>query len=567
MSHTPLPPPEAVPATTAAEQTVEVLAAAGVRRCYTVPGESFLELTDALERHPDMTLVSTRHENGAGFMAGAEARLTGRPAVAAATRGPGAANLAVGVHAAAQDSLPMVVFLGQVETAHLGREAFQEVDLTAFYSPITKWATTVTRADRLAEVTAQAVRVATTGRPGPVAIAVPGDLFGQRVTPLMVPPPPPAAPLPSIDARERDRIASWLASARRPVIIAGGGARDARDALVRTAERFGAGVYTSWRRQDVFPNDHPLYLGHLGLGCPAATLRALEEADAVLVAGSRLGDVTTQGYRLPAIGADGTSRVAQIDIDPAQVGSSMPVRFGVVADVARALGALADVEVEVTERAWSERHHDWERSTLSSPVPDSGAPGLLHPWQVVAAMRRVLPDDAIVTNDAGNFAAFLHRGWIYRHPRTQLASTSGAMGYAVPAAVAAKLVEPRRHVVAVAGDGGVLMTGQELETAARLGLALTVVVFQNGLYGTIAMHQARDLGRMAAVDISGPLDLASYARGLSARGVTATTVAELEKALVSAAEAEGPTLVDVRTDPDAISPSATLTGLLARHRG
>src|SRR5699024_8599302 len=300
MMEGPVPMPTTQPPTvTAAQAVTRVLADAGIRRCYTVPGESLLELTDAVEQHPDMTLVSTRHEHGAGFMAEADAKLTGTPAVAAVTRGPSAANLAVEVHTAHQDSTPMIVFLGQAETDRLGREAFQEVDLTAFYAPVTKWSTTVHRADRLAEVTAEAIRVATSGRPGPVAIAVPGDLFGEQVA---VPPKRTGhePPRPPLSERDRDRLATWLTRAVRPVIVAGGGAHGAREELVRVAEHFSSGVYSSWRRQDVFPNDHPLYLGHLGLGSAPSTLEALRESDAVLVVGSRLSETTTQGYRLPS---------------------------------------------------------------------------------------------------------------------------------------------------------------------------------------------------------------------------------------------------------------------------
>jgi acetolactate synthase-1/2/3 large subunit len=550
------------PTDTAAHAVVEVLASAGIRRCYTVPGESFLELADAVDQHPLMRLVSTRHENGAGFMAEAEAKLTGTPAVAAATRGPGASNLAVGVHTAMQDSTPMIVFLGQAETDRLGREAFQEVDLTAFYAPITKWATTVHRADRLAEVTARAVRVATTGRPGPVAIAVPGDLFGHRVGP-QDPPRPHVVPRPPLGGEARDRLATWLTRAVRPVIVAGGGARAAREDLVRVAERFGAGVYASWRRQDVFPNDHPLYLGHLGLGCPKPVLNALSEADAVLVVGCRMSETTTQGYRLPD---PARARVAQIDIDPGQVGATADLWFGAVADAREALRELAGAPVQAPYRDWSAARRRWVDSTVPPAHAADHAGRGMHPWAVVSAMRAALPEDALITNDAGNFATFLHRGWWFRHPSTQLAPTSGAMGYAVPAAVAAKIAAPDRTVVAVAGDGGALMTGQELETAVREGAAVTVVVFQNGLYGTIAMHQARELGRIAGTRISGPLDLAGYARSLGARGATAHTREELEKALAEAVGADLPTLVDVRTDPEVISPTATLSGLLGGDR-
>ncbi|GHD15346.1 thiamine pyrophosphate-dependent enzyme [Nocardiopsis kunsanensis] len=545
------------PACTAAHAVVQVLAGAGIRRCYSVPGESFLELADEIDQHGSMELVSTRHENGAGFMAEAEGKLTGVPAVAAATRGPGASNLAVGVHTAHQDSTPMIVFLGQAETDRLGREAFQEVDLTAFYAPITKWSTTVHRADRLAEVTAEAIRVATSGRPGPVAIAVPGDLFGEQV-----PAPPERSahgPVrPSLSEQERDRLATWLTRAVRPVIVAGGGARWAREELVRVAERFSAGVYSSWRRQDVFPNDHPLYLGHLGLGSAASTLEALREADAVLVVGSRLSETTTQGYRLPAPEA----RVAQIDADPRQVGAGTDLWFGAVADARAALSSLTGSNLPSSYRDWSAARRTWVDSTRPPrAVEQHTGPGL-HPWSVVEGMRRALPEETLLTNDAGNFAAFLHRGWWYRHPGTQLAPTSGAMGYAVPAAVAAKLARPERTVVAVAGDGGTTMTGQELETAVRVGAPITVVVFQNGLYGTIAMHQARELGRISGTRISGPLDLAGFARSLGARGATVDSSEGLDKALAEAVAAELPTLVDVRTDPDVISPSATLSELL-----
>ncbi len=348
------------------------------------------------------------------------------------------------------------------------------------------------------------------------------------------------------------------------MIIAGGGARGAREALVRVAERFHAGVYAAWRRQDVFPNDHPLYLGHLGLGCDDAVLAPLREVDAVLVVGSRLSEVTTQGYRFPAPTAQGVeSPVAQIDIDPGQIGVVTGVWLGVVAEARRALESLADAPVTAPYRDFAPAHAAWLK-TATPPAGIADHPGgLLHPWAVVEGMRRVLPDDSVICNDAGNFAAFLHRGWCYRHPRTQLAPTSGAMGYAVPAAVAAKLVEPHRTVVAVAGDGGTLMTGQELETAARLGLPIIVVVFQNGMYGTIAMHQARDLGRTAGISISGPLDLAGYARGLGARAATVSSPDELDKALTAALDADAPTLIDARTDPDIISPGATMSGLLA----
>ncbi len=502
----------------------EVVARAGVRRLYTVPGESFLEILDAAEAHPGLSLVSTRHESGAAFMAEADGKLTGTPAVAMATRGVGAANLAIGVHTARQDSTPMLVLLGHVETDFIGREAFQEVDLAAFYAPITKWSATVHRADRLAEFVARALRIATSGRPGPVMLALPADLLGERV-----PEDPsagvPAQPRPVPAPEEVRAVVRRIAAARSPVVIAGGGARGARDELVSFAEAFDCGVYAAWRRQDVFPNSHPHYLGHLALGTPPETLKALEEADLVVVIGSRLSEVTTQTYSLPRP----DQAVIQVDVDPAEVGATVPVERGIVSDAGAALAAFrAQAPSPSQARDWTGAHQAY---LDSSTLPQSRATGGgIDPSLVVAAMNEVLPDDAILTNDAGNFAAFLHRYRRYDRPGTQLAPTNGAMGYGVPAAVAAKLAAPDREVVAVAGDGGFLMTGQEIETAVRYGAGITVVVFRNGMHGTIAMHQARALGRTAGVEI-GDVDLASYARSLGAEGYTVRDPEDLAPAL------------------------------------
>ena len=529
----------------------EVMARAGVRRLYTVPGESFLEILDASEEHPDLSLISTRHESGASFMAEAEGKLTGRPAVAMATRGVGASNLAIGVHTARQDSTPMLVLLGHVETDYLGREAFQEVDLGAFYAPITKWSATVHRADRLAEFVAKGLRIATTGRPGPVMLALPADVLGETVQDdprAYVPPPPRSGPAPE-DVRA---IAERLAAARRPVVIAGGGAQSARESLISFAEAWGTGVYAAFRRQDVFPNEHPNYLGHLTLGTTPETLKALEKADLVLVVGCRLGEVTTQTYSLPR----GDQTMIQIDIDGNEVGATVPAYLGIVSDAGAALAALArQAPSSPLARDWADGH----RAYLdSSTIPPVRATGGIDPAQVVGAMREALPEDALLSNDAGNFSVFIHRYWRYNHPGTQLASTNGAMGYGVPAAVAAKLAASDRTVVACCGDGGFLMTGQEIETAVRYGAAITVVVFRNGLHGTIAMHQKRALGRTAGVEI-GEVDLADYARSLGAEGHTVRDAEELAPALEAALASDKVALLDVVTDPDIISPSTTLS--------
>ncbi|HET7271934.1 MAG TPA: thiamine pyrophosphate-dependent enzyme [Rubrobacter sp.] len=534
----------------------EVLARAGVRRLYTVPGESFLEILDAAEEHSDLDLISTRHESGASFMAEADGKLTGTPAVAMATRGVGASNLAIGVHTAKQDSTPMLVLLGQVETDFLGREAFQEVDLTAFYAPITKWAATVHRADRLAEFVARGLRIATSGRPGPVMLALPADVLGEQVSDesgATVPAPPRPEPA----SEEIRAVARRLAAAHRPVVIAGGGTRNAREALISFAEAFDIGVYASFRRQDVFPNEHPNYLGHLTLGTTPETLKALEKADLVFVVGCRLSEVTTQSYSLPRK----DQAVIQVDIDPGEVGATVPAEIGMVSDAGAALAALLyRAPIPPTARDWADAH----RAYLdSSTIPPDRASETIDPARVVGAMREALPADALLTNDAGNFSIFIHRYWRYNHPATQLASTNGAMGYGVPAAVAAKLAAPDRSVVACCGDGGFLMTGHEIETAVRYGAAITVVVFRNGMHGTIAMHQKRDIGRTAGIEI-GEVDLAGYARSLGADGYTVRDPDELVSTLEAATTSDTVALLDVVTDPDIISPSVRLSELAGR---
>lgn len=534
---------------------VQFLAEAGARRFYTVPGESFLPVLSAVDADPRLSLVSTRHESGAAFMAEADAKLTGVPAVVMATRGPGAANLAIGVHTAYQDSTPMVVLLGQVETEHLHKGAFQEVDLTAFLSPVAKWAVTAHRADRVVDLLARAWEYAVSGRPGPVVLALPSDLLeATTAEPVRRPAPSSAeetlAPAqPSAVAELSDR----LLAAEAPVIIAGSGARGAEDALRRVAENHGCGVYTGFRRQDVFPNDHPLYLGHLGLG-GGATVQSLREADLVVAVGSRLDEVTSQHYTLPGPG----TAVVQLDADPSPPGSGAVPELRLAANVPATLRALADRKTVAPRRDWAVARERLARSTAEPPLADEPAPGL-DPARVVTALGRALPPDTVVTNDAGNFAAFVQRYWPFTRPNTQLGPVNGAMGYAVPAGVAAALARPERDVLATVGDGGFLMTGAEVETAVRLGARLTVAVFRNGLYGTIAMHQARTYGQLAAVDI-GPVDVAAVARGLGAHAASVNTEAQLQSALSeAAARPAGVTVLDIRTAPDLIAPDKRLS--------
>jgi acetolactate synthase-1/2/3 large subunit len=534
---------------------VDVAVRNGITRFYTVPGESFLEVLEAAECHPSARLFSTRHESGAAFMAEADAKVRGVPAVAMGTRAVGAANLAIGVHTALHDSTPMIVLVGDVETDIRGRDAFQEIDLCSFFRPIAKWVATLDRADRAEELMQRAIRAATSGRPGPAVLILPSDLLGR-----------PAggghgAALPhpargELTPADRAEIRGRLERSEAPVVIAGGGCRDDRDALVSFAESWGAGVCTAFRRQDVFPNTHPLYLGHLGLAAPEYLLSAVRRSDLVIVAGSRLTEVTTQRYTVPQ------GNVVHIDIDPGVLAADPVADTVILSDAGLALRALrrdggpraarrADVHAEAVHAeylAWSDAGN-----------PDE--PELRSAREVVACMAAELPSDVVITNDAGNFAAFLHRFWRYETARSQVAPTSGAMGYAVPAAIGAKLAQPERPVVAVVGDGGMLMTGQELETAVRYGIDITVIVVSNGLYGTIAMHQAKRFGRLSGVDI-GPVDFAAYGRSLGAGGLTARSTAELRGVLRTALRASGSTVIHVPVDPDGIAPGAQLSDLL-----
>ena len=547
--------------TSVAKATIDLLAESGVRRFYTVPGESFLELMDEVERHPALMLVSTRHESGAAFMAEADAKLTGTPAVAMATRAVGAANLAIGVHTAHQDSTPMLVLLGQVETAHLGREAFQEVDLPRFYDEITNFAATVVRSDRAAETVARALRVSTGPRPGPAMVAFAADILAQSCDPAVGLPERFTRPMVSAD--DLPGIARLLKDSARAVAIVGEGARDCHATLTVLAERYGLGVYTAFRRQDAFPNSHPHYLGHLSLGTPPNVLAALHDADLVLVLGSRLDEVTTQGYTIPGPG----TTVVQVDECASTLGAVVPVHLAVQAlpeDVAVALVEYADAQGIPEGGDWSDAHDQYERFSDPSDSVVSRGDGL-HPAAVMAALRRHIPSTTIVTNDAGNFSVFAHRYWRFDHPRTQLGPVSGAMGYAVPAAVAACLAAPDRDVLALAGDGGFLMTGQELETAVRVGAQPLVVVFQNGSYATIAMHQVRSLGRTAGTAINA-VDIAGFSRSLGATALTVSEEGALDDAIASMVHEDGPRVLVVQTDPDVLTPTTTMSALLKDPR-
>ena len=535
----------------------EALRAAGVRYAFTVPGESFLGVLEALG-DVGIRVVATRHEGAAAFMAEAYGQLTGRPAACLGTRAVGAANLAIGIHTASQDSTPMFAIVGQVERAYRGREAFQEVDQTESFGRLAKWSAEPASVEELASALPEAVRQALGGRPGPVLLSLPEDLLDETVpgeTRLELSRPPTARPTEE-DVRAVLRL---LTNAERPLILAGAGVLRARTStdLTRFAELLRVPVVASWRRGDVISNENPLFLGMAGLGAPEVVRERIEAADALLVLGCRLSETTSFDYRVPAPG----SRWVHVDIDP-RVPPGLPAPELSIASDARAfLRASIDrlLNHAVLDAAWVDERQArneadraaWEAATVVDDDAWDG-PGV-HPGRTIATLRRVLPDDAIVTSDAGNFAGWLNRGFRFRKPGTFLGPTSGAMGYGLPAAIAAALVHRDRPAVALVGDGGLGMTLAELETAVRERARVIVIVFDNQRYGTIRMWQERRGSGQGVATELGPVDFAAIARACGARGALVERDDEFEPALRQALVAERPSVIQVALDQAWIS--------------
>lgn len=556
---------------TGAQALVRQLKTEGVRYAFTVPGESFLSVLDALydegEEGDAIRLVATRHEGGAAFMAEAVGKLDERPALCMATRGVGSANMAIALHTAYQDSTPLIALIGQVETPYRGREAFQEVELAPFYRHIVKWAIEVERTDRLPEIAHEAVRRAIGGRPGPVLIAVPTDVLDAECD--YAPEHFRAAaraPRPAPSGGDAARAVELLLDAERPLILAGGGVRraDAVSELLAFAEQVAVPVIAGFRRYDVFPNDHPLYLGSMGLGASPVVAERLCEADVLLALGTRFSEFTTATYEIPAP----HTRVIHIDIDPDVVGVNSDPVLGIVADAGEALRALQTAAAgrpdggRARRQEATRRDRDrFESATTPRAIPDR-AP--VDPTGVLSDLARLLPPETIVTGDAGNFWSWFGRYHRFRAPGRFLGPTSGAMGYAMPSAVGAALARPGVPVLAVAGDGGFLMTGQELETAVRCDLPVIALVFNNNSYGTIRMHQEREYpGRVSGTDL-GPVDFALFARSLGARGERVANNRDFAPALERALVAGGPALIEVVADPELLSVSATLSELRSK---
>lgn len=551
----------------AAALLVECLSVQGCERIFTVPGESFLAVLDALPDRPEIAVVTCRQEGGAAFMACADGAMqaahTGRPGVAFVTRGPGATNASIGVHVAQQDSQAMIVFVGDVPRAMQGREGFQEVDFPAFFAPISKWAARIDDPARIPEYIARAYATAMNGRPGPVVLALPEDMLVEQVPAALAPRPFVTRTAQAACPDAMQAVFDLIADAASPIAIIGGAGWNtkARAYFQQFAERIGLPVATAFRRQDAIAPDCPVYAGNLGYGPNPKLVERVRNADLIIAVGARLGEATTDGYTVPTLEHPGQLLV-HIHPDPEELGrvyrTDLALCCGV--DEFAECAALWDDDSVIGFDAGAEAHSEWLE--WATPAPSDAALDL---GACVAAMRAVLPADTIIANGAGNFAGWWHRYWRYAAYPGQLAPTCGAMGYGVPAAVAAALRYPNRTVVAVAGDGDFLMNGQELATAAQHGANLIVVVIDNGAYGTIRMHQEREYpGRVSATTLVNP-DFAMLGAAYGGWSAPAETTDQFIAALGEAQTRTGLRVIHVKTDLERIAASGvTISGLRAR---
>lgn len=534
---------------------VDQLAVHGTELAFGVPGESYLAVLDAL-RDSSVRYVTCRHEGGAANMAEAYGKLTGRPGVCLVTRGPGATQASVGVHTAFQDATPMLLLIGQVARDALEREAFQEVDYRRMLGPMAKWVAQVEHAARLPELIARAFRVATSGRPGPVVLALPEDMLVEDADVPDASPFGPAQAEPG--SAELDRLRALLDGAERPLVLVGGQPWTAEAAvqLATWCEASGLPVASAWRCQDHVDNLSPAYAGHLGLGADPRLVARLRDADVLLVVGARLGDIETKGYT--TIEPPGVGRTL-VHVHPGaeEHGRVYEPALPIVASGPRFAAALRDVrplDPAPRRQALERAHADYLETLRGKPLP-----GTLDMVEVMRLLHERLGADGVLTNGAGNFSVWAHRFFPFRRYGSQLAPVSGAMGYGLPAAIAAKLLEPERAVACMAGDGDFLMSAQELATAVQHEAPVVVLVIDNGMYGTIRMHQERSYpGRVSGTDLVNP-DFAALARSFGCVGERVERTEDVAAALDRALAADVPAVLHLVVDPEALTPSATLS--------
>jgi acetolactate synthase-1/2/3 large subunit len=542
---------------------VDQLKIQGCDRIFTVPGESFLAVLDALHDTPEIDLVVCRQEGGVTYMADADGKMTGRPGIAFVTRGPGATNASAGVHVAFQDSTPMILFIGDVARADRDREGFQEIDFPAFFGPIAKWAARIEDARRIPEYVARAWRVATAGRPGPVVLALPEDMLRDEVEVADRPCVAPLAEAPDPGAVQA--LFELLKGAASPVAIVGGADWSPRAAhhFANFAFRHGIPVAAAFRRQDAIDNKCGVYAGNLGYGPNPKLQQRIRDADLIVAVGPRLGEATTDGYTLITPDHPGQTLV-HVHPDPNELGRVYQADLPICADMGEFSEMVDDWSDPDLVRfsCGDDAHREWLE--WSDPKPREGVALDLGPC--VAAMRDKLPADTIICNGAGNFSGWWHRYWRYGALPTQLAPTSGTMGYGVPAGVAAALRFKDRPVVAVAGDGDFLMNGQELATAAQHGADLLVMLVDNGSYGTIRMHQERDYPkRVSGTALDNP-DFAALARAFGGWAATIERTEEFAPALDEALTRKGIRLIHCKTDVEQITNATTISKLRERSK-
>lgn len=545
---------------------VEALRRQGVDRIYCVPGESYLPVLDALYDAPEIAVVSARHEGAAANMAEADGKLTGRPGVCFVTRGPGATHASVGVHTAFQDSTPMVLFIGQVTRGARDREGFQEVDFRAMFSPLAKWAAEIDHAERIPEYVARAFRTAVSGRAGPVVLSLPEDMLSET-NELPV-----ASQAAARDAnavlsttnlgatsapRGSDirALGELLQAASRPLLIVGGSGwtHDGCKALDEFACRSDLPIVASFRRQDLIDNRSENYCGHLGLGVDSGLAERVKSADLIVAIGSRLGENTTNGYTL-LVPPDPRQTLVHIHPDPDELGRVYQPRLAIASSLPEFSQALSSLDVGRREdRVAGLREARQAYVRFSTPAPPSGA--YVDLATVVGWLSDHLAEDAMIASGAGNYTVWVHRYFRYRQPRTEMAPTSGAMGYGVPAGIAAKLRHPDREVVAFAGDGCFLMYPQELGTAVQHGVRLIIIVVNNGMYGTIRLHQERRYpGRVMATQLVNP-DFVAFAHSFGAFAERVESTERFPEAYRRAQAAPGPALIELRVDPEQLTPT------------
>ncbi|NZD61742.1 thiamine pyrophosphate-binding protein [Rhizobium sp. WYCCWR 11290] len=541
---------------TGGELIVEALKANGVKRLSCVPGESFLAVLDAL-RDSDIDVLVCRQEGGAAMMADCWGRLTGEPGICMVTRGPGATNASAGLHIAKQDSIPMILFIGQVQREAREREAFQEVEFRRAFTEFAKWVGEIDDAARIPEFVTRAFAIATSGRPGPVVLTLPEDMLRDEVEA------PRARHYANVEAHPgRSQIDDFylrLLKAERPMVILGGTRWDA-DAVAdfqSFAERFQLPVGCSFRRQMLFDHLHPCYAGDVGIGINPALAKEIKESDLLILLGSRMSEMPSSSYTLIDIPYPQQSLV-HIYPDASELGRIYRPDLAICAAAADFVAALADLEAPA-EPHWAERTERMHRAYLAWSKPPSTGPGAVHMGPIMEWLEANTGQDAIFTNGAGNYATWVHRFHRFRRFNTQAAPTSGSMGYGLPAAVAAKRLFPEREVICFAGDGCFLMHGQEFATAIRYGLPIIAVVVNNGIYGTIRMHQEREYpGRVSSTDLTNP-DFAALARAYGGHGETVETTADFAPAFERARASGKPAIIEVKLDPEAITPTRTLS--------